>query len=217
MRKAKGFTIIELLVVIAIIAILAGMLLPALGRARDEARKVKCGSNLKGLAQAMNLYLNKFGGNSMFAFPGETFRGDDWLVHLYWCGLVGDPKLYVCPGTDDDPSGIPAPNDDDNGPDSGTIGDTSVVSANACSYAGLRRSGTTAGDEYTPSLTESSLSSASALACDDDQGANNHNSGMNVVFFDSHVDWKEGEDEYDTTAGGSASTTYPYLDSGSGS
>ncbi len=60
--RSKFFTLIELLVVIAIIAILAAMLLPALNKARDMAKKSGCINNLKTIAQVMHLYVDSYDG-----------------------------------------------------------------------------------------------------------------------------------------------------------
>jgi prepilin-type N-terminal cleavage/methylation domain-containing protein/prepilin-type processing-associated H-X9-DG protein len=77
--RAGGFTLIELLVVIAIIAILASLLLPVLGRARESGRGAKCKSNMRQITLGMLLYVDE--NEDVFPWSGGTDRNfePDWV------------------------------------------------------------------------------------------------------------------------------------------
>ncbi len=98
-QKTRGFTLIELLVVIAIIAVLMGILMPALQRVKAQARAVVCKSNLNQWGKIFYLYTFDNDNKFMVWNQSSTAGGGTWIIPMLPYTGKGEKDIRVCPST----------------------------------------------------------------------------------------------------------------------
>ena len=199
-------------VLLAILGAGVGLMVMFMGKAREEARRIRCRGNLNILAKGMATYLLEFGDDRFYPWPtgragcggsgGEAdFGGAEWLASLYWTRLMPDPGVFICPSS---------PDTNTNGEDLGESGCSGLLfragpdgklRPEAVSYAAFgadsvavweREKRERAGGPDKRAIKHDFPPQA-PMASDDTEGTINHGrahrGGMSVLFFDSHIEF----------------------------
>jgi len=194
--RGTGFTLIELLIVISIIAMLAGMLLPALKRAKDKAKQIECASNLKQFGTALHMYADSC--NGWLPAMAQNLGAPYWFMELL--PYVSE-EIYRCPSE-------PGTKymDGNAGRDTVAYGGASKVifytATNLCvrltqpkkPSATVAIADSTGDNSQTPSIRKYIIAAEAKVATVGDNWrygvAPRHSRDANALFVDGHVDWK---------------------------
>ena len=209
-RRGKAVTLAEVAVTTVTLAAILLLLIWAVIGGRAKACRLDCRYNLNQLAKGIINYVDDYGDNRFYTWPGgragcggeledADFGGAEWLATLYWVQILPVPACFICPSSGDANQNGQWLGDYECAGPGFAGGPDGKLQPGAVSYAALGSTSVAVYEREKLGRTSVQVSPVpdnfpptEPMACDDTEGAVNHSgagSGMNVVFFDSHVEF----------------------------